>query len=588
MKNLSYAQFMSEVETIISNLSEKGLKNRIMNFAEVQTAPERNNFLKVLKNELSTNICSDKEKANPQISPEKLIERIKNFEQRILGGEFFDEEENWKAMDKEEHSYWNKYDDYNDEIDFSNKPYVLEAIELLEETKGFFRKNDIETAFEAYGMLFDIFEHPDNYEEECFVYGFSFKDAIDTEIYNEHKTIYLRCLYLDLAKKNNLNAIYTFLANEEEILLSDIIEIARSPLPRLNEVSHGLIEYLKSNAKYDKLLIDILFIKGGMEEVKKFAYANGKNHPAVFLYYYYYAKEKELPQSDLLQLILDGIKIIPQKYQTRSLLSLDLIETAKKTNDKKDIALGYSTAFYSDPTLRNLTYFLDFLALEYKENQHIELREYLSEKDIKKSDPYGVIYFNRHHNLSEDIYSLNSSKIDSQTLIIGRYILEEPQTLLDLVKPKDYLGFSDSPKYIAVIVSLILKSISQSRDAVVIDLLVDYYCCDTTNEERIILKKLISNKANSLPDPQTYLIKPLGTIEKLSVNRVTHILENKLRGGYESACLLLVACAEAKQILTNNGNEFIQHIDNQFKRFVAFRKYLKDLTSMSKYLISVR
>ena len=584
MKNLTYAQFMNEVESIICNLSKDELKSKIMDLAESQGISDRNNFLKIIKKGLSENICSIIEKPEPQISSEKLVERIKNFEQRILDGEFFDEEENWRALDREEHAHWHRYDDYNDEVDFSNEPYVLEAIELLEEAKRFFRKDDIKTAFEAYGMLFDIFEHPDNYDEECFVYGFSFKEAINSEIYNEHKTIYLRCLYLDLVKSNNLNAIYTFLVNEDEILLSDIIEIARSPLPKFGEVIHGLIEYLNPNAKYDKLLIDALFIKGGMEEIKKFAYANGRNHPAVFLYYYQSAKEQKLPNSDLLQAILDGIKIIPQKYQTRSLLSLDLIKLAKKTDDKKNLSLGYSTAFYSDPSLKNLTYFLDFLVSEPKDNQYVELKEYLSKKDIKKLNPYDVSYFNRYRNLSEDIYSLGPSEIDSQTLIIGRYILQGLEAFLGVVKAKDYLGFSDSLKHVAVIVSLILKSISQSYNAVVIDLLVDHYCCDKINEERIILKKLISNKANCLPNPQTYLIKPLQTIEKLAINRVSYILNNKLRGGYESSCLLLVACAEAKQILTNDGNNLIQNIDSQFKKFSAFRKPLKELTARSKYL----
>ncbi len=584
MKNPTYTQFMNEVEIVISNLSKDELKNKIIGFAENQNISERNKFLKILRNGLSEDLYANKENIEPQISPKKLIERIKNFEQRILDGEFFDEEKNWKAQEAEEHSYWGRGDNFDDESDFSNEPYVLEAIEMLEETKGFFRKGQIETAFEAYCMLFDIFEHPDNYEEECFVYGFSFKGAIESDIYKEHRIIYLRCLYLDLVKENNLNVINALLSNEEEILPSDIIEIARYPLPKLEMVIQGLIEHLKPNANHDKLLIDVLFIKGGMEEIKKFAYDYGKNHPAVFLYYYLYAKEQKLLEADLLKLIIDGIKLIPQKYRTRSILGLDLIEIAKKTGNGENLALGYSTAFYSDPNLKNLTYFLGFLISKDKGNQQLELKEYLSKKDIKKTELDSFAYFSSQ----ENIYSLNSSEIDSQTLIIGRYILEGIEPFLNFIKPKDYLGFSSSLKYVALIVSLALKSISQSYSAVVIDLLVDHYCCDKANEERGILKKLISDKANSLKDPGNYLIKPLQAIEKLAVNRVSHILSNKLRGGYESGCLLLAACAEAKQILTKDGNGLIQYSDNQFKRFSAFRKYLKDFTSMSKYLTPVK
>lgn len=584
MKNPTYAQFMNEVENIISNLSKDELKNKIMDFAENQNISDRNKFLEILKNTFPENVCAEAEETKPQIPSEKLIERIKNFEKRILDGEFFDEEKNWEAQEAEEHSYWGRRDSNDDEIEFSNEPYVLEAVEMLEEAKRFFRKGQIEAAFKAYGMLFDIFEHPDNYEEECFVYGFLFKDAIKSNIYKEHKIIYLRCLYLDLVKENNFNAVYAFLSNEEEILLSDIIEISRTPLPKLEAVIQGLIEHLKPNADHDKLLIDVLFVKAGIEEIKKFAYDYGKNHPAVFLYYYLYAKEQKLPPTDLLKLILDGIKLIPGKYRTRSILGLDLAEIAKKMGDVENLALGYSTAFYSDPALKNLVYFLDSLVSEDKVNQQIELKEYLSKKDVKKTEPDSFADFSS----KENIYLLNSSEIDSRILIVGRYILEGIEPFLDLIKPEDYLGFSSSLRYVALIASLTLKSISQSYNAVIIDLLVDHYCCNKANEERVILKRLISNKANSLKDPKTYLIKPLQVIENLAINRVSHILSNKLRGGYESACLLLSACAEAKQILTKDGNELIQHSDNQFKRFTAFRKYLKDLTSMSKYLMPVK
>lgn len=210
MKNPTYAQFMNEVESIIYNLSKDELKSKIMDLAESQGISDRNIFLKIIKKGSSGDICPIIEEPGPQISSEELVERIKNFEQRILDGEFFDEEENWRALDREEHAHWNRYNDYDNEIDFSNEPYVLEAIKLLEETKGFFRKNDIETTFEAYGMLFDIFEHPDNYDEECFVYGFSFKGVINGEIYNEHKTIYLRCLYLK-KEKGQVFTLDTFL-----------------------------------------------------------------------------------------------------------------------------------------------------------------------------------------------------------------------------------------------------------------------------------------------------------------------------------------------------------------------------------------
>jgi len=584
MKKLTYAQFMNDVEVFISKLSAGELKTKIMDLAENQEIPERERFLKILTGGLGEKGPPAQPGFEPEISSKKLIERIKKYGQCILDGEFFDEEAHWRAMEREDHHYWDRYNDYYDEqIDFSREPYVLEAIELLEEAKKFFRKNDMATAFEAYELLFDIFEHPDNSDEEYFIYGFSFEDALGEEIYVEHKTMYLRCLYVELIKENNLGAIYASLKNQDKILLSDIVEIARGPLPRLNEVIDGLIEHLKINAQHDRLLIDTLLIKGGMEEIKNFAYTHGKDHPPVFLYYYQYAKGQKFRNADLLQIILDGLKIIPEKYQTRSILSFDLIALAKKIKDNKNLTAGYATAFYSDLTLRNLIYFLDHIISGNIGAERAKLTGYLSRINVTKRNSYGFSC----HDTREDIYSLTSSDIDCRTVIIGRYILEGIEPFLNLVKPENYLGFSGQLKYVAVITSLVLKSISQSKNALVIDALVDHYCCDELSDGRSGFRRLILQKAVSLPSPKTHLLKTLNTIEMLAIKRVSHILGNKLRGGYESACLLLVACAEAKEILGDNGNKFVQNIDTQFKRFSAFRRPLKDLTARSKYLLSI-
>jgi hypothetical protein len=58
--------------------------------------------------------------------------------------------------------------------------------------------------------------------------------------------------------------------------------------------------------------------------------------------------------------------------------------------------------------------------------------------------------------------------------------------------------------------------------------------------------------------------------EKIAVNRVRHILEDKLRGGYESAYLLLTACSETKQICNKSGNRLITEIDTEFANCIAY------------------
>jgi hypothetical protein len=82
-------------------------------------------------------------------------------------------------------------------------------------------------------------------------------------------------------------------------------------------------------------------------------------------------------------------------------------------------------------------------------------------------------------------------------------------------------------------------------------------------------------------------VTELARFEKLAVERVRHILNNKFRGGYESSCLLLTACAEARQIVDRSGNNLVANIDKEFKRYTAFRRELKALTKESRVLATV-
>jgi len=590
MKNPTYATFMNEVESYISNLSEDDLKQVILKLAEKQNIKDRNLFLDYIKEGYQDPSDPGAPAILPDVSPTKFIARIKEFENRIRSGEFYDEEQSYRAYEREEHSHWRRdsyYDDIDDNIDFSDEEYVTEAVAFLDRAKHFFRSQDIQTALTAYEMLFNIFENPEYYDgEEYFIYGFSFNEAIDNDFLKEHKTIYLRCQYLDCVDNNDFTDFNRTLCNENDIFLSDIIEIDRNQLPNLDDFITGFVHFLGAHPKYDQHLIDALFVKGGMEEIKRYAYANGDKHPAVFLYYYEFAKEDTSTQGDCLNIILDGIKIIPEKYMIRSYLGLDLVDIAKESNDKSNLLIGYSTAFYSNPTLRNLAFYVHFIIAEKSTSEIEKLKVYLNTKEISREEPY---YFAIDGEQTyRNIFSLATAQIGAKALIVGKFLLDDVEALVDLIDPKHYLGFSGTKKYIAIITALTLKAITRGATAIVVDVLIDYYCIDVQSDEYNILKKIIADRATNLSLDPKFIENALDKIESLAVNRVSHILTNKLRGGYDSACLLLVAYAEVKQLMTKEGNDLIRRIDNEYKRFSAFRKPLKSLTSKSGLLVSIK
>lgn len=589
MKNPTYATFMKEVESLTSKLAKNDLIKIILNLADKQSVATRNQFLQNIKENNEHPIETDGDQIISDISPENFLKEIREYEQRILNGEFFNEEENYRAYDREEHSYWSNDYYESDEIDYSNEEYVLEAVALLDKAKKFFRRQDINTAFTAYKMLFNIFENPDYYEgEEYFVYDFSFEDVIDTEVLKEHKTIYFRCQYLNCESTDDFKKIYYILRKEKNIFLNDLMEIDRKPLPNLDNFIDGFIQLLSSDANYDSHLIDALFVKAGMDEVRKFAYSEGNRHPSIFLYYYEYAKENQFSQADLLSLLLDGIKIIPEKYRIRSYLGVDLVKIAKESNDKNNLLIGYSTAFYSNPSLRNLAFYVNFLLSENIITEIDRLKDYLSGQNIKRPNSNYLYFPIDDIQRSRDIYSLETAKIDLKALIVGRYILDGIEPLINIINPNHFLGFSADNNCVAIVTALALKSISMESTVIIVDKLLNHYCLNITSGEYQILKKLISDRSGNYPFTQQLIHKTLEKIESLAANRVSRILGGKLRGGYDSACLLLVACAEVKHLVTKDGNNLIKRIDTEYKRFSAFRKPLKNLTSESRHLISIK
>jgi len=586
MLNPTYAKFMNEVESLIQNLSGDELREIIMNLAEHQHISERHEFLQFLKQNVPTTRLLEELEDESELSSTEFLNQIKEFKQRILDGEFFDEEENYRAYEMEERSSWGS-DYYDEEIDFENEEYVGEMAELLDVAKQFFRKQDIPTASEAYEMLFEIIENSEYYDDaEYFIYGFSFEEVLEDDFLKEHKTLHLRCKYLRSIETDDFQSVYPAITIKKNINLTDIIEIDRNPLPALDQFIEGFIEFLEANPQNDRHLIDALFVKGGMDEIKCFAYSHGSQHPPVFLYYYDYAKENNFPQKHLLKLIFDGLDIIPIKYCTREYLSRELIQIAKSTNDKKHLLIGLSTAFSSNPTLKNLAFYLDFIECKNNVDEMNKLKDYFQKEDLTKysSDDY----YSFHHDFEQhDIFSLKTSNLSIKTLIIGRYLLEGIEPLLNLIDPQKYLGFSGRQNYVAITCALALKTIAQSTNGVVIDALLNHYCLDKSSEAFFTLKNMISNKAKIDSLPQKKCLNTLERIENLAVNRVTYILENKRRGGYDSACLLLVACAETRQLVTNDGDKLIREIDEEFKRFRAFRSTLKSLTAQSKLLRAV-
>lgn len=576
-------QFITALEELIENAPSGKLKEIIYTIAnEIQTE-ERNDFLQKI-----TQVTSGKYKNQNNItrkeagqSADALLTGIENFRNRIEEGEFYDEERDYEAYHRNEYRYYGHDDDYED-TDFSGEEYVLEMIELLGGAEDFYHTGNVDVAFKAYQGLFDMMEDEKYEYDEYFIDGFSFKEAIGESVYNAHKILFLRLFYL-FNINHNRNAIFSLFRQQQDIFLSAIVDVDTAPLKDIDNFVDEYINYLSNLPKYAKHLIDCLFVKGGIDSLEKFAYKNGHKIPATFLAYYIEQKERNISQDKLLKIINDGLEIIPEKYASKSILSNDLVDIAKSNNDTDLLSKAYTTAFYSYPTLKNLDSYLGFITQKTNREKLHKFEQYIenNKKILKKQDEWPSSFD------ITDVYSFSSVSISRTTYLISDFILHGIVNQLQFLDEEKFLGFQNENRHIPIILSLLFQTIVKSKKVKNIDALTNHYCFDNTSEKYDNLKQLIYSKAKDL-SLNSQINEAFETAEKITLKRVQHILGNKLRGGYETSCLLLVAFAETKEIQNKTGNQLISLVDSEYKRFSAFRRELKALTQKSSQLITVR
>ncbi|MBD3156379.1 hypothetical protein GF369_00980 [Candidatus Peregrinibacteria bacterium] len=582
MRQPTLSQFKKQLEELIENAPSGKLKDLIYIIANETRTEQRNNFLEKAKLIISGEYKNqDKaEKEETELTADVLFDKIKKFRNRIEQGEFYDEERDYEAYHRNEYHYY-RYDDYYEEPDYSDEECVLEMIELLDDAEHFYHSGIALVAFKAYQELFEIMESEQYQYDEYFIDGFSFKGAIENTIYNAHKIYFLRLFY-HLNIDDNRNDVFNLYRQQRDIYLSAIVDADTTPLKDFDHFIDDYINYLSGFPKDSKHLIDSLFVKGGIDSLKKFAYEHGHRIPATFITYYIEQKERNISHDKLLKIINDGLEIIPEKYASRSILSNGLVEIAKTNNDTELLTKAYTTAFYSYPTLDNLDLYLGNISKNsnHKELQRFELYIKGHKEEFNKKDKWYTPFE------TVDAYSFASISISKIAYLVSDFILHGIENQLEFLDEEKFLGFQNENKYIPVIVALLFQTVAQSKEAKNIDALTNYYCFDTNNDKYENIKHLIYQKAKEL-SLNKLISTAIETAEKITVKRVQHILEEKIRGGYETSCLLLVACAEAKEIHDKSGNQLINRIDTKYKRFSAFRRELKVLTKKSMQLMTV-
>jgi len=583
MKQPTLSQFKAALKNLTDDAPAGQLKEIIYVVADKTRTENRLDFLKMVEQLISGNSKTTDERTIPEITPKVLFEKIEDYVKRMEKGEFLDEERDYYEYHRDEYPYYaDSNNNYEEVTDFSIEEYVLEMAELLEAAGSFYSHEDMDTALKAYQSIFDIIDDEICGDKEYFFYDFSFKVALGESDFNNHKIKYLRSFYLSNIESDQ-TGVFNLFSKQRSIYLSDIVDVENKQLKGFDGFADAYISHLSNNPVHARHLVDAVFVKGGIEELRRYSYEAGNKVPATFLAFFNEQKERDVESDELIKIALDGIRLIPEKYASRSLLSKYIVSIAQKKEDDKLLLMGYSSAFYSYPTLANLDAYLGYIT------RH-SIRDELKRLELFLANRKDVIKYkeSRFHSFdSIDIFSTTSTVMSRTAYIVAHYIFHGLQGLLEH-NDGSILGFTNEKKHIPAILSLLFVSVSPPEKATVIEMLLNKYCLDNDYRASKNLKHLIFNKASNEAMVNVNITEELRKAEYITLSRIRHILTNKLRGGYESSCLLLVACAEAKESVDLTGDRLIGEVNIEFRRFTAFRRELKVLTQKSRLLITVK
>ncbi len=583
MKQPTLSQFTSQLQELTFNLSAEKLQEIIFKIGEKTSSEKRSEFIRFI-NQIIKNKSHDSQVEVKEPLPDigELLAGIEDYRRRMENGEFFDEDRDYIEHHRSEYRHY-RYDDYeeDDDYDYSGEEYVIEMNSFLDSAGSFYEIGNTEGALKVYEAIFNIIDDLDYSNDEFFSWNFSFSKALGESNYKMHKIRFMRVFYLNYIEPAQ-ESVFKLFSNQYSILLSEIADAEKEQLPGFSKFIDDYVGYLLKNKGKTNHLIDAIFVKGGMEELRSFAYKKGDKIPELFIAYYDETRERGTGEDELLKIALDGIHLIPEKYPSRAQLSKVVISRAEKTNDKNLLLTGYSSAFYSNPELAALNDYLGYILQNSIKDELGKFTLYLDSQKGKMS---------RGQELTRSGMAMNRmfedhAEISKTNYLLSLFIL---YGLKDVIQYNDYsfLGFQNEKKHIPAIISLFLITVTASSEAPVIEMLANKYCFEPDPKTSNNLRRLVYEKASKESTSELDKMKELAQCEELAIKRVRHILQNKLRGGYESSCLLLTACAEAKQIIDRTGNILINNIDNEFKRYTAFRRELKALTKKSRVLAAV-
>jgi hypothetical protein len=557
--NISYKEFMDQVEKRLTTFSPDTLQMILLDWAKNTHPSKRDEFLSKLTPALTT-----KEESEPD---KELLEEINELAQRVDNGDYCEG--------------WGWDDAIQEERDWGDESWADETDEF------FIRAHDAMTfghytlAKDAYARLFDIL---DMGEEAGHLPGSPDpQDLLDTDL-NEARSCYLRSVYISTLSHKRPTELLRLMQRfrhhpGDELNLRSVVNAELKPLPEFPQFLLEWIALLKESNELSAsyLLREAVILSGGTPAIAKLAHDEGNRFPRAYVDWIK-ALEKDGDFPSMLKAAKDGLAAVPRNYAVRAEIAEGMVRAGERLKNIENQLAGWHEAVYSDPTLTNLLSLLSIAEQTGRYREEIEevitRAALLLEKGGKSQSRPSI----GNRELQES--SASVSLLNQAFLLAGRY-----DDAFNLCEKEGASGWSYRQNLQGLAIPFFLKLISKGKalnPAPNLEQLwqealsnLSEYGSDKHNlAERFerAIEKIGRTIHLSAEEENKYL---RWCIEEIG-HRVDAIVGDKDRHSYNKAATLLVALAEvlANRDQKSKGIDTIEKYRQKYCHYSAFRKEL--------------
>ncbi|WP_417909338.1 hypothetical protein [Candidatus Electronema sp. PJ] len=472
-------------------------------------------------------------------------------------------------------SYYEEHceEDYDDEFFGISEKQKQRLEHLLADADSLFLAGELDIAQQVYEKLTELILHGE---------GLLYSVNLDEIEVNWRETLarYCRCVYETSPNEKRAKRMRLALGIDRQIF-SNSVDISEDILPSLRDVFDaragemaGWDDFLK---QLQKNLSKAVSSRGILLHLEAVQWLDGlpglakevrkKQAPVGYLFWLEQLRANEA-WGELAQAAQEALQAMPLD-SLRAQAANQLCLAGERVSDTGLVMLGKREQFFSQPNDRHLSGLLQEA-----------LRQKVVELELRR-----VLNFLATRPLKER--SVGDKMLELKTLLL----LGKLDEVYGKISKKVAIGWSGEEQPSGAVYAAILLVLSKGNlSAATIHALFNRYTCGRSGSDVFLceeMKKSLVKISYTTFQEQNWLL----FVERITANRVEHIVSNKYRKGYTRAAEALCGYMECLKLhgQQDKAAAFLSsHRDEKYKRYPAFRQEVDTVIKNSPLLAKMR